>query len=48
MDISALDKALSTLESQISGVEQSVDSLEKWLWLSSFAVVVVVCVAFEV
>lgn len=40
MDISALDKALAILESRISGVERYVDSLEKWLWISSLAVIV--------
>jgi hypothetical protein len=40
MDLSALDKALATIESQIFGIEQYVDSLEKWLWLSSLAVII--------
>src|ERR1019366_5802451 len=40
MNLSALDKTLATIESQISGIEQYVDSLEKWLWLSSLAVII--------
>ena len=40
MDSSALDKALSILESDISRLEPYIDSLEKWLWISSVAVVV--------
>jgi|ERR1035437_2752519 hypothetical protein len=46
MDISALDRSLAILESQISGVEQYVEGLEKWLWLSSL--VVIIGVALEI
>jgi hypothetical protein len=40
MAASALDSALSILESDISGIERSVDGLETWLWISSIAVIV--------
>jgi hypothetical protein len=40
MDASAIDKAISILENDISGLERYVDSLEVWLKISSFAVVV--------
>jgi hypothetical protein len=42
---SAFDKALSTLESEISVIERYVDGLEVWLWVSSIAVII--GVAFE-
>lgn len=45
MDASALDKAISALQNQISGIEHGVDKLEKFLWIAS--VVVAIGVAME-
>jgi hypothetical protein len=45
MDASALDKGISALQNQISGIEHGVDKLEKFLWIAS--VVVAIGVAME-
>jgi hypothetical protein len=45
MDLSALDKAISALQNQISGIEHGVDRLEKFLWIAT--VVVAIGVALE-
>jgi len=40
MDASALDVAITALENEVSRLEVSIDGLEKWLWISSAAVVI--------